>query len=337
MKQHMNKLSILIIVAVSIVAVSLFGVMDIGSAKGNEIIDEPIAKEIEPEIIEIEIEEEDKIPEPINGLIIGFDKTGGLTDVMMVGHIDPINNQIKVISIPRDLEVYFTNPAFADIKANNPENNILHCKINNLYSLTGWDEQALQDLKSVVEVITGLKIDYMMTIDISGFGEMVDAVGGVDFYVPQDMHYSDPIQDLYIDLKQGQQILDGDKAEQLVRYRKGYKMGDLQRIKVQQEFIATLVDQVANTRDLGQIKNLITTGYNLLETDFGLVTMLEYAEFFIGLDLEHILSEENMITIPSYGEKVEGVWYQYFDLEKANKSVEELLKIENADISLEDK
>jgi len=338
MKKIINKMSVLTALAVGLTVISLFSILGSNSSKGKEVSKKVvIQKEKKVEKIESsEAVEEEKIPEAINGLVIGFDHSGGLTDVMMVGHIDPVSNQIKVISIPRDLEIYFTDPAFKAIKTNNPKNRILHCKLNNIYSLIGWDEAALQDVKSIIEVITGLEIDYMMTIDISGFDKMVDAVGGVDFYVPQNMHYSDPVQDLYINLKEGQQILDGDKAEQLIRYRKGYRMGDLQRIKVQQDFMVALVDQVAKTRDFGRIKELVTTGYHLLETDFGLVTMLDYAEFFYKLDLDHILREENMMTIPSRGEKVEGRWFQYFDLGKANEAVKELLeknmeKIKTAD------
>ncbi len=54
----------------------------------------------------------------------------------------------------------------------------------------------------------------MATIDVGGFKEVVDAVGGVEFYVPQRMYYPDPLQDLYIDLQEGLQLLDG-QAEQL--------------------------------------------------------------------------------------------------------------------------
>lgn len=331
MKKYVNNLGILGGVAVGIMAVSLFGILGTASKEVVAIevpVDVPIKIEAtvnEKEEIDEVAEVEAYVPEAINGLLIGFDKTGGLTDVIMVGHVDPATNKVQIISIPRDLEVYFTDEAFKEIKANNPNNQVLHCKINSIYSLIGWDERALQDVKAVVEVITGLEMDYMTTIDISGFGEMVDTVGGVEFDVPQDMKYSDPIQDLKIDLKKGVQILDGDKAEQLVRYRKGYERGDLQRIEVQQEFAAAFLDKVTNVRDFNLISQLLTTGYGLIETDFGLVVMLEYAEFFFDLDLEHILSGDNMITIPSYGEKIEGMWFQFFDLEEANKAVEELL------------
>lgn len=333
MKHYLNNLGILSAVTVVIMAVSFFGIIQSIPSQADEIevteeIDTvPITEETQQqeEVAETEVVEEDVL-EPINGLLIGFDKTGGLTDVIMVGHIDPANNKVSIISIPRDLEIYFTDDEFNHIKKNNPNNQVLHCKLNNIYSLIGWDERALQDVREVVEVITGLEMDYMMTIDTSGFGEMVDMVGGVEFYVPQRMYYNDPYQDLHIDLYEGLQVLDGDKAEQLVRYRKDYERGDLQRIEIQQQFMSAFVDKAVGSRDFGQITQLIQKGFELVDTDFGAIVVMEYAEFFFELELEHILSSDNMMTIPSYGEKVDGVWFQFFELEEARKAVKDLIE-----------
>lgn len=336
MRNRLNSIGVLSGITAVIMALSIVGGMGHrDSAAAEEVVQEvPVSDSVEseekvvPDLIDVEAyieENEAEVPDTINGLLIGFDRTHGLTDVIMVGHIDPENNEVQVISIPRDLEIYFTEEAFKEIKANNPKNRILHEKINNIYSLIGWDETALKDIRSIVEVITGLEMDYMMTLDIDGFKEVVDAVGGVEFYVPQDMYYHDPAQDLLIDLDEGLQILDGDKAEQLVRYRKGYARGDLQRIEVQQEFVSALVNEVIHKSDFNEIQSLLTTGYNMIDTDFGLVVMLDYAEFFFNLELEHILAEGNMMTIPSWGEKVDGRWYQYFDLEASRAAVNALI------------
>ena len=336
MRNPLNNIGVLSGITALIMVVSLFGGMSHGPTEAvAEVVEAPIEVipvDEEP-VIEEPVVEEVEVPDTINGLLIGFDRSGGLTDVLMVGHVDPVNNQVQIISVPRDLEIYFTDEEFKHIKQNNPKNRILHAKLNNIYSLLGWDDQALQDVVSIVEVITGLEIDYIMTVNIDGFSDMVDAMGGVEFYVPQDMDYEDPFQDLYIHLDEGMQVLDGDKAEQLVRYRKGYAMGDLQRIEVQQEFVAAAVDQVLNTRDFGQITELLTTGYSLIETDFGLVVMLEYAEFFFNLDMEHVLSPENMITIPSGGEKIDGVWFQLFDLDEAHEAVREVISNDGDEVT----
>ena len=265
--------------------------------------------------------------ESLTGLLIGFDYSGGLTDVLMVVNINTETNAVKVISVPRDLVIDFTTSEFKKIKADNDKNNLRYCKLNEVYSLVGWDDRALMDVKEIVSIITGLEIDYMASVDVNSFPKVVDAMGGVEFYVPEDMHYSDPAQDLYIDLKEGLQLLDGDKAEQLVRYRK-YKMGDLQRIQVQQDFMIAVADQAMDIEDFGQLTALATTVYDIVDRDFGLLFALEYAEYFFNLDMNHILKKENMIIIPSYGEKVDGIWYQRWDKEATYELLEELFNEE---------
>ncbi|PKM95103.1 MAG: hypothetical protein CVU84_07215 [Firmicutes bacterium HGW-Firmicutes-1] len=270
-------------------------------------------------------EESQEQLESFTGLLIGLDASKGLTDVLMVGVMDIESGDIKVVSVPRDLEIDFGLEEFQQIKENNPDNNVQYCKLNEVYSYTGHNERALKDLKEIIGIITGLEIDYMARIDVNGFSDLVDVIGGVEFYVPEDMYYRDPFQDLYIDLEEGLQMLDGDKAEQLVRYRK-YQMGDLQRIKVQQEFMVTLFDKVMNVNDFDQVKQLATTGYGIFEADFGLVLALQYAEYFFELDINKVLSTTNMVTIPSYGEKIDEAWYQRWDVEEAHQVVSDLLE-----------
>ena len=100
-----------------------------------------------------------------------------------------------------------------------------------------------------------------MVIDNQALIKLVDVVGGVDFYVPMDMKYDDPSQDLYINLKEGQQTLNGDKAEQLLRYRHGnldkktgrylgtypeeYGGDDYGRMRSQREFMMATAKQAA--------------------------------------------------------------------------------------------
>lgn len=264
------------------------------------------------------------IPPSFTGLLVGFDASNGLTDVLMVGVLDTEKNEINTISIPRDLEIDFRDELFKDIKKNNPDNHVLYCKLTEVYSNAGHNDKALNDLKEIISIITGLKIDYMASINVDGFSNLIDVIGGVEFYVPERMYYRDPKQDLYIDLQEGLQFLDGDKAEQLVRYRE-YSMGDLQRIQVQQNLMITLFDKIMNIKDFSTLKDLITTSYDIFKADFGLLFALNYAEYFFNLDIKNILTSENMITIPSYGEKVDGLWYQLWDIDEAHKAVNDLL------------
>ena len=71
----------------------------------------------------------------------------------------------------------------------------------------------------------------------------MDRIGGVDMYVAYDMYYSDPEQNLYINIKQGQQTLMGKDAEGFVRYRSGYIMADIARGDAQKMFISPFISR----------------------------------------------------------------------------------------------
>ena len=313
------------------------------------VTEEPSVEEaLEPEETEDTKEpvvEEPVLPqvEDITGLLIGLDADGSLTDVLMVGNYNVETNEIKIVSVPRDLEIdYRTEPFKSMRNAFNEKVNSgqvdadLHqraySKVNEIYYDTGKTTAGLYYTKEVVEEITGLEIDHIAFIDVYGFKDVVDAVGGVDFYVPQDMHYSDPVQDLYIDLKEGQQVLDGDHAMQMVRYRK-YVMGDIQRIQVQQDFMVELAKKMTTIKDAQQIMALAKSIYGLFESDFGLNVALDYTTYVFELELENLLDPENIVTIPSWGEKEEYEYngstrvryHQYWDPEKAREVVDELM------------
>ncbi len=296
---------------------------------------EPIVEVPEEKPQEVEPEPEQFHPESFNGLLIGFDKSLGLTDVIMVGHFDPEVNEFKIISVPRDSIIDFREEPFKSMKEENPNINIQYCKLTEVYGYLGKTPEALQQVREIVGKVVGLDIDYMATIDTTGFKDVVDAVGGVDFYVPRRMYHIDRRQDLYINLHKGQQLLDGDHAEQLVRFR-GYVKGDLERIKVQQEFIAALFEQVSGSiTEFGQMTQLINVFYNIFDSDFGLSFAMDYAHYFYEMDRSNLLNKENMMTIPNYffdipytDKNGEGRVANYvgWDMEKTHEAVQKFLE-----------
>ena len=111
------------------------------------------------------------------------------------------------------------------------------------------DEKLIQ----TVSEITARPVKDYVRMDLTAVEAVIDALGGVIFTVPQDMYYSDPYQDLFIDLKAGEQTLSGKDAVALLRYRKGYPEGDLKRIEVQQSFLLELFRQKCNPAYLKEI------------------------------------------------------------------------------------
>lgn len=183
------------------------------------------------EIVKRKIDEEEpkNTISYINVLVLGLDDDETRSDVIALINYNPIESKMKILSIARDTRVRVNGK---------------YTKINSLIGKGG--EKLVVDM---VEEITGLPIDYYITLNFKGFREIVDILGGVEIDVPFDMDYDDPYQNLHIHLKKGKQVLDGKKAEEFVRYRKGnhsgegYEDGDLGRIKMQQLFIEEFVKQ----------------------------------------------------------------------------------------------
>ncbi len=264
----------------------------------------------------------------VSGLLVGFDKSKCLTDVIMVGYLDVSLKEMKLISIPRDIFIDFRDDKFKHIKERNQEIKINYCKLADLYWKAGKNDEILGDIKEVISIITGIDITYMATINTDSFKEVVDILGGVEFDVPRRMYYRDPEQGLNIDLEKGLQLLDGDKAEQLVRFRKSFKGGsftDIQRIEVQQNFLIALTNQLFEIKDKNKIIDMIKTCYQHIETDFGLLMALDYVEYLYQSDLKSILDSEHMCIIPTYGEKIDELWYETWKEEEVRTLIQDLL------------
>jgi len=139
----------------------------------------------------------------MNVLILGSDD-GDLADTILFASYDPRTQDIVMISIPRDTFVgedkYRARPSD---------------RINGLY-----DVDDPEKIKNAVENILGIEIPFYVAIEIEAFIKLVDEIGGVWFDVPIDMRYDDYSQDLHIDLRSGYQLLNGQQAEHLVRFRK---------------------------------------------------------------------------------------------------------------------
>ena len=215
-------------------------------------------------------------------LLAASDQSSGNADTIMVATYDVPNAKVGVVSIPRDTLVDRKTP-----------------KINAAY----LGKDGASTLKSVVADLVGFPIDYYITVDITAFKALVNAVDGVDFYIPCDMDYDDPTQDLHIHVDKGEQKLDGDKAMQLLRWRKNNKLvnghvvnydaegGDVRRIQIQQDFLkATLQQCLEKVRDLPTILRLGRIFLENVETDLPLNSVAYLAQSAVlgGLSMEDV-------------------------------------------------
>lgn len=163
-------------------------------------------------------------------LLVGTDESGSNTDTLMLLLIDRKSGKINLLSIPRD--TYVVSPFTGS-----------GCKINSVYAMNGGGEEGMDALMAYVACCTGYRPDGYVLVKLTLFREMVDLMGGIEYDVPCDMYYSDPAQDLYIDLKAGKQKLNAEQAMGLVRMRHCYTTQDLGRVETQRGFIQAAVRQ----------------------------------------------------------------------------------------------
>ena len=116
-------------------------------------------------------------------LILGRDTGGGgNTDTILLASYDVTNQKATVMSIPRDTMV---NVSW-DIK-----------RINSVYNVYGGGEKGIQALYKEISQLVGFEPDYQVVVEWEAVGQIVEAMGGVWFDVPQDMNYDDPYQDTW--------------------------------------------------------------------------------------------------------------------------------------------
>ena len=178
-----------------------------------------------------------------NFLVLGVDRAANLSDVIMVISYDIAKQDIHVLSLPRD--------TYINVGSSYHKLNAYFSASYNRSASRGTERyrDAIESMASFIENSLCIRLDRYICMDTAGFREIIDAIGGVDMDVPFDMDYEDPEQNLYIHLKAGYQHLDGEKAEQFVRYRSGYLEGDIGRISAQRLFLTALVRQVKTSLD----------------------------------------------------------------------------------------
>ena len=257
----------------------------------------------------------------VNSLILGVDKEGYRTDVIIFAQLNLANNTLNMIQIPRDTYV---------------ASNKLDHKINSSYiSFTnGKLTPKIENVYTSVEEVLGLKADNYILVDINGFRNIIDAIGGVEFDVPIRMFYNDPEQNLHIDLQKGKQLLNGKKAEMLVRFRQnddhtGYPRADLDRNEVQRKFIYAVIDKVFDITNFSKLPELVTSVTSSVKTSFDSNKILQYSTIALSVPRENI----NIMGIEGVAEN--RPYGSYFVANKAlNKELVSKYFIDGSDSAL---
>lgn len=217
-----------------------------------------------------------KIARPVNILVMGIDRVpnasknsqevfAGRSDTMLLLRIDPTDNTVRMLSIPRDTQVDIPDVGVAKINDANAE---------------GGPALAA---RVVSRTFNNVPIDRYVRVTTEAFRELVDLVGGVEVYVPYPMKYVDVTQNLKIDLDKGWQTLNGDQAEQFARFRKD-QFGDIGRVQRQQTLLKALRQRLVNPTVLPRLPQAVRVVQQYVDTNLSLEEMLALVGFSLKLE-----------------------------------------------------
>jgi polyisoprenyl-teichoic acid--peptidoglycan teichoic acid transferase len=229
-----------------------------------------------------------KEKEKINILLLGVDERdgdAGRSDALMVMSLDPANDAMKIISIPRDTRTEIVGHGTTD-------------KINHAYAFGGIDMSV-----ATVENFLDMEVDYFAEMNMEGLSDFVDAVGGItvnnqldwidEGYYQKGYHYA-----------QGEIQLDGPKAMGYVRMRHLDPDGDFGRNARQRQVIQAVIDKGASIKSVNKVDNILGALGNNVKTNMDFSTMTDLFKNY-----RNVRQNAENYQMQGTGTKIDGVYY----------------------------
>lgn len=201
---------------------------------------------------------------PANTANLGYkalvNSLDGLSDTMLMLRFDPAQHKLVVLSIPRDTRTWVQGVGLTKLNEAN------------------YDGGPALAAKATSELLGNTTIDRYIRINVQGVEKLMDALGGVKLYVPQDMRYQDDSQHLYINLKQGEQHLNGAQALQFLRFRYD-NLGDIGRVQRQQMLMRALMEQALNPATLARVPKILSVIQANIDTNLSVEELVALVGF----------------------------------------------------------
>lgn len=178
------------------------------------------------------------------------------SDTILLVRFLPNNDEIHVLSIPRDTLVQLPGRNVAKIGQANVQGGALLAA-----------QTVSHDLGAEIQ------IDRYVRVSRNGLMQLVDALGGLEVNIPKKMDYKDDSQHLYIHFKPGKQKLDGRLLQKYIRFRHD-ELGDIGRVQRQQEVIKTLLQTMTKPENIAKIPDILQIAQQNIDTDLSLDEML---------------------------------------------------------------
>lgn len=229
--------------------------------------------------------------ENFNFLVLGYDRKAMLTDVFMLVNYNVTDGKISIVQIPRDTYVSIGVPT---------------SKINATYSTFLYEETslgtddpelaALRRMADLLEKSFCTKISFCTIMDLDGFRQIVDSIGGVEVNVPVDIYLGDTLSgNKLTHIPAGKQLLDGRLAELFVRHRGAYLQADHGRQDAQKIFMSAFLKKLKDSVSVTKMTELSETVLDSLYTDIIVSDFVYFGRNLLRVDL----SEITMVSMPS--------------------------------------
>lgn len=215
------------------------------------------------------------------------------SDTIIYTALRPVDRKIEMVSIPRDSLVEIPG--------------VGEDKVNASLAYGGMDL-----LKETVENLTDSPVDHTVLINFDSFADIIDAMGGITINVEEDMY----LPEEGIDLKAGEQKLDGHDALAFVRWR-GDGTGDIGRMQRQSQFMQALSEKVRHLTPWRAAMTLWTVSHEI-ETDMSMLDMLKLAWDFIGMGSDALEYQSFQYETPY----INGISYVILDEQSVNDVIQ---------------
>lgn len=249
---------------------------------------------------------------------VSTDQEGvALTDTIIVASYNPNTQKAALLSIPRD-----------SFTGTNTKRAVASDKINAIYNLT---RDPMETVEAVNE-LTGLDLQYYAIVQTEALIELVDAIGPIEYYVPTDMNYDDTSQDLHIHFEEGLQEIDGQEAEELLRFRKNndetsfpseYGDNDIGRMRNQREFITAVIEQTVKLENITKLGSILDIASRNLITNVNFELLKDYLPYAVEFNTENLQTASLPGEVPNLNQ-TNGVSIFVVDEEETEQLVKEL-------------
>ncbi|MCR6112263.1 LCP family protein [Bacillus sp. A301a_S52] len=221
--------------------------------------------------------------EPVSFLLLGVDaeeSTSGRTDTMMVITVNPDDESMRMVSIPRDTLMEIPGLGKQD-------------KVNHAFAFGGPDMAI-----SAIENYLDIPIDYFLTVNMDGFQEMVDALGGVT--VQNELDFSQNGHEF----NQGELFLNGDQALAYARMRKEDPRGDLGRNERQRQIVNSMIKEGAQLSSITRAESILDALGNNIMTNLTFDNMISLQQNYMSAT-----RNQETLELTGTGDMIDGVWY----------------------------